>query len=488
MLSNGPATPMMTLSSEDDYSYLKEDKVWEIRLSHRIVNEEMKTLLISAVKALLKDIRNNKNRFQNMLERITSKGAIDNCFRDVILPSSLDFVQKKEIEGCFVATFMREILLRKGEEDSDTTKERKAFSERVSTEYEAFLIDLLSAIPFLKFPGEKLLTSEENQKELLLLFRFERAILLVKSYMSGLRNKGLFLIVGNLLEGSENAVRYVTGGHSSKETKRRVLLIEAICDIKPRKRTRKLISSTDLSNMLTTSDPSSSFPFVDSRRYSNKRSKAPSSFSASALSASSSFRPMSLDNVSSSMEKYSNDSSRLEALSSIASCFLPVANFSLPSSWSSSFSHLPDAVSSFPSIYHSVTAVTFIPLPVDQITAMEERIEKIRCDFLHQQSLYSLYFRYQQAIDDENDDLADSLHVQLLSSSVPSGSASATTGASFVPTFRNQEDYEKERNKAIEDCQQFIDFYKKEDALHYYEKIKEIKFLKKELEKSTLLL
>ena len=113
----------------------------------------------------------------------------------------------------------------------NTEKERAQFKERIVEEYVEFL-------------GNE----TGNDAELTWLFRFERSIVLAKSYINGNRNKGLFLAVGNLLEGSDDFTRYITGGHSSKETKRRVLLIEHLCDIKPRKRTRKLAIDAPISN------------------------------------------------------------------------------------------------------------------------------------------------------------------------------------------------------------------------------------------------
>jgi hypothetical protein len=100
-----------------------------------------------------------------------------------------------------------------------TTKDRDEFRTRIFGKYSEFLE-----------------TEHGNDSELTSLFRFERAILNTKNYVSANGNKGLFLAVGNLLDGSDECTRYTTGGHSSKKSKRRMLLIESICDIKPRER------------------------------------------------------------------------------------------------------------------------------------------------------------------------------------------------------------------------------------------------------------
>jgi serine/threonine protein kinase len=229
---------------ENDFDYLKDSEKWIRKLMFRLSPEEMKSIVAQSIQdKLMYQLENEPSKIDIIIEKVFSRGAEHtylsgkqkfsfvtaclNIFSSEIKLPELDFNQRKEIEACYVATILRHLILRDGEKE--TTKDREEFKTRIFGKYSEFLENEYG-----------------NDSELTWLFRFERAILIAKNYVNGNRNKGLFLAMANLLEGSDEFTKYVTGGHSSKETKRRVLLIESICDIKPRKRARKLAADAPL--------------------------------------------------------------------------------------------------------------------------------------------------------------------------------------------------------------------------------------------------
>eukprot|EP01040_Poterioochromonas_malhamensis_P011707 gene11707-12776_t len=212
---------------EDDFSYLSDDSKWIRRLSYRVTPEEMKEKVIPFLKILLNDLDQQPNKLDLIIEKVFSRGAEHTYLIEVKL-SELDFNQRKEIEACFVASVIRYLILKTPAEKRDTSQAREEFRKRlvedgVENSYADFMQNEVG-----------------SDIELTCLYRFERAVLIAKTYISGNRNKGLFLSVGSLLEGSDDFTKYITGGHASKETKRRVMIIERLCGIQPRKRMRKL--------------------------------------------------------------------------------------------------------------------------------------------------------------------------------------------------------------------------------------------------------
>eukprot|EP01040_Poterioochromonas_malhamensis_P011705 gene11705-12774_t len=196
---------------EDDFSYLSDDSKWIRRLSYRVTPEEMKEKVVSVLKILLNDLDQQPNKLDLIIEQIFSRGAEDTYLIEVKL-SELDFNQRKEIEACFVASVIRHLILKTPAEVSDTSQAREEFRKRlvedgVENSYADFMQNEVGS----------------------------------DSELTCLKQKqGLFLSVGSLLEGSDDFTKYITGGHASKETKRRVMIIERLCGIQPRKRMRKL--------------------------------------------------------------------------------------------------------------------------------------------------------------------------------------------------------------------------------------------------------
>eukprot|EP01040_Poterioochromonas_malhamensis_P014139 gene14139-15632_t len=213
--------------SEDDFSYLSDDSKWIRRLSYRVTPEEMKEKVVSFLKILLIDLETQPDKLDLIIEKVFGRGAEHTYLIEVKL-SELDFNQRKEIEACFVASVIRYLILKTPFEKRDTSQAREEFRKRLVEEgVENSYADFMQ-------------NEVGSDIELTCLYRFERAVLIAKTYISGNRNKGLFLSVGSLLEGSDDFTKYITGGHASKETKRRVMIIERLCGIQPRKRMRKL--------------------------------------------------------------------------------------------------------------------------------------------------------------------------------------------------------------------------------------------------------
>ncbi len=187
--------------SEDDFSYLSDDSKWIRRLSYRVTPEEMKEKVVSVLKILLNDLDQQPNKLDLIIEKVFGRGAEHTYLIEVKL-SELDFNQRKEIEACFVASVIRYLILKTPFEKRDTSQAREEFRKRLVEEgVENSYADFMQ-------------NEVGSDIELTCLYRFERAVLIAKTYISGNRNKGLFLSVGSLLEGSDDFTKYITGGHA----------------------------------------------------------------------------------------------------------------------------------------------------------------------------------------------------------------------------------------------------------------------------------
>ncbi len=189
-------------STTDDFTYFMDNKKWIRRLSYRIgLEEEMKAKVVNALEMLIADLENKPDKIDLIIEKILNKGAEHIYLIDIKL-SELDFNQRREIEACFVASIIRYLILKTPAEKRDTSQAREEFRKRlvedgVENSYADFMQNEVG-----------------SDIELTCLYRFERAVLIAKTYISGNRNKGLFLSVGSLLEGSDDFTKYITGGHA----------------------------------------------------------------------------------------------------------------------------------------------------------------------------------------------------------------------------------------------------------------------------------
>lgn len=226
---------------ENDVDYLIDDNLWAQRISER-VSLNFKFIVIQRIGAMLHDLTHGIEYRREVIERVIKHGAEYTYLSEYDLSSSTPD-QKKDIEACFIASILRFLILLA---PSDTTIARYDFKAKLEHIYK-----------------QRMNLESQSSNELTYLFRFERAILMLKDLTNGVKKKGLFLTVGSLLEGSHNSVRYITGkelvlsfllqssnifklgGHSSKETKRRLAIIEYICDLKVKKRRRKVTHSIE---------------------------------------------------------------------------------------------------------------------------------------------------------------------------------------------------------------------------------------------------
>lgn len=174
---------------ENDVDYLIDDNLWAQRISER-VPLSLRFILIQRIGVMLHDLSHGIEYRNEVIERVMKHGAEYTYLSEYDLSSSTSD-QKKDIEACFIASILRFLIL---VAPSDTTIARYDFKAKLEHIYK---------------PRMNLESRSSN--ELTYLFRFERAIIMLKELTNGAKKKGLFLAVGSLLEGSHNSVRYITG-------------------------------------------------------------------------------------------------------------------------------------------------------------------------------------------------------------------------------------------------------------------------------------
>jgi len=175
--------------NENDVDYLLDDNLWAQRISERVpVN--LRFILIQRIGAMLHDLSHGVEYRNEVIERVMKHGAEYTYLSEYDLSSSTPD-QKRDIEACFIASILRFLIL---VAPSDTTIARYDFKAKLEHIYK-----------------QRMNLESQSSNELTYLFRFERAILMLKELTNGAKKKGLFLAVGSLLEGSHNSVRYITG-------------------------------------------------------------------------------------------------------------------------------------------------------------------------------------------------------------------------------------------------------------------------------------
>jgi hypothetical protein len=154
---------------EDDFSYLIDEDKWIKRLSYRLTPEEIRGPIMDVVRQVIHEMESADDKLDTIVEKVFSRGAEHTYLSEMKLPE-LDFNQRKEIEACFVSSILRHVILK---EAKISEKDRAQFKERIVGEYAQFLEN-----------------ETGNDVELTWLFRFERTIVLAKTYIPGklLRN------------------------------------------------------------------------------------------------------------------------------------------------------------------------------------------------------------------------------------------------------------------------------------------------------------
>lgn len=212
-----PKQDDLTYLKEDDVTYLIEEDKWKRRLIQRMTQCILTREIRDQVMNHIQEIQNQLYYLLDPIyeiKKIFQEFSSKKYFLSKYKNFSLENYQIKEIKACFLATILRHVILI--ELNKDTRSDREAFKSKVQNEYSEF-IDLEQVA--------------DNSSELTFLFRFERAILLLKEYIYIKNNKSLFLSVGNLLEGCENWIYYVSGSGATPETQRRQGLAQYLCNV-----------------------------------------------------------------------------------------------------------------------------------------------------------------------------------------------------------------------------------------------------------------
>ncbi len=214
---------------ENDTDYLNNRITFEKRILSRIEPEHLKDACKKRLNAFITELEKIKNlpdleqqqkQIKQKAEQVLACDALNSHWSEKELKElNLDNKQKHEINAAFISALIRFLILREEISEEDTLNEREALRKRIQSEEHYF-----------SFLGEQ----TGDSKELTYLFRFERAILQITS-LTDYINKQLFLIIGNILEGSKNSVRYTDGGGESKATKRRKKLIACLCTLQSKK-------------------------------------------------------------------------------------------------------------------------------------------------------------------------------------------------------------------------------------------------------------
>ena len=216
---------------EDDYTYLENTDLFVIKTKFLLKDQgqDVRDILGKQIKEFITELNEGKAGIDN-IQRKWSEPTLDLIRTNTSQKKQLSFNERNEIYAAFVSAFLRFNFLasQRNFKENDTltqhtNQERERFFNKVQKEYTAIWD-----------------SCDLSSYELTYLYRFERAISSLKNILSANRNKGLFLTIGTLLEGSPAATKYTTGGNSSVETKRRVSLIECLCQTKKRIKRRNL--------------------------------------------------------------------------------------------------------------------------------------------------------------------------------------------------------------------------------------------------------
>lgn len=234
--------------TENDYDYFRNDEEWIERLRYRALNDYEVTQLIK----LMSDLKTSSMAHIHDLFSIgplkfyfdkTDFAYVNRVTTPLPPNTSLTTAtglpytasqDKFQVKAAFVATIIRYLILQ--DENVDLAEnDRQTF---------------LSKYPFL---GEQVGTSIE----LTWLNRFERSLRYMKRFVTPERNKILYLTVGNHLEGSTLYTTYITGGQNRPETERRVKIFDALCQVQPRKRAKRVSESSNGNNSPNTNQATS---------------------------------------------------------------------------------------------------------------------------------------------------------------------------------------------------------------------------------------
>lgn len=193
---------------KDDLEYIRSDTRWIESRAEKLTFEERVALtkLVFTLHEMNTDLIDERFIMRLMGE----------CFDRHYLKCLAQEKRKHDIKAIFIATVVRELILR--EETAEAMVEaRRSFLEN---------------FPFL-------CEQEGTNTELTWLNRFARAVKYLMRVLTPAGNKQTFINVGANLEGSSVFTEYITGGSNRPETQRRVDIYVEVTEVIPKKRTCK---------------------------------------------------------------------------------------------------------------------------------------------------------------------------------------------------------------------------------------------------------
>jgi hypothetical protein len=219
--------------TENDYDYLRNDEEWIERMRAKALNDYE----VSQLKKLMLDLKTcgmahiNDMFAVGPLKFYFNKQDFTHSARNASGLQGTASQDKFQVKAAFIATIIRFLILK---EHADQLQLSQNYPE-VSASCDR--LTFLGKYPFLE-------QEYGTSIELTWLNRFERSLRYLKRFVPPERNKILYLTVGNHLEGSTLYTTYITGGANRPETERRVRIFDSLCQVAPRKRTRKPEQST----------------------------------------------------------------------------------------------------------------------------------------------------------------------------------------------------------------------------------------------------
>ena len=276
-----------------DYEYLKDKKIFLRKISTWL-NRQCPSIVLTKLTELVNHLEEGSEKIHDEerskeVSRFLADGKWETFFTDEEQEENelnkLQYDHIREIRAGFWSVLMRHIILTGGmyeleqmsclNDDLSIAKEDKIYLAAPNTYFvkgmtepqslpdNIDLIDFEQKLQDVTFKqkilavisdvvhasGKKKFLTDLEQKygsfltreyrsvqEISCLYHFERTILLFSKYSGPNKSKGLFLMVGNILEGSSDYTHYNTGGHQSSTTSDRSQLIEYLFGLQKRKK------------------------------------------------------------------------------------------------------------------------------------------------------------------------------------------------------------------------------------------------------------
>lgn len=218
----------------DDFGYLSNLPNFLKRLAFLNVREDIREVFNLKILALIQDL--NTGREYGHIETESISPNIQKLFKDgayqtffakdttISLETPLTHLELRDLNAAFMSVYLRDYILR---HQKDQKKQKEAFLNLFKHEYIYFVDDI-----------NRVLT---DVAQFCSLYRFERAILILKNHEQCHRNKGLFLTVGLIIEGGYTPVHHYPREGSNWRLRCRSKLIEYLGKTPASQRNRNAI-------------------------------------------------------------------------------------------------------------------------------------------------------------------------------------------------------------------------------------------------------